>query len=495
MNEIKNLKMVVNVSIPFINPINLESLAKDFKNSSKFPDMQSSFEFPPKPIKTVIKLLFNKEYKKLNFFDIARLLTQLENDKLGNFVSDKLLFSTCLQELFNDSEKYIQNLILKITTKIFISTNENRFRKELKSSLNSKEFMLIGYCTDKKFNLIHNTIVGQSLKKVLKFYGVSKILSSSSIEYSTFLLEQVKKVDLNDKIINAYKNNLLLEDDLDILYQQTDTLINIIGDRNNPKNDTFIEEILLFKLGNIEDKNSNWYKLSIPVNLQEKYKRLKGLFEFQRFVDIAIYLSKHTDLKNSNLSKNGKTSDATRILSRSDFWSNYDERFSSVKMWVSEEDYRMMLIDKPVELSDIKQLKNIKNEACMLEFKEKDLLIIEFFRQRDSGVSRKSLIFQSNQTKEVKDILFNNSFSMELYNELVKLSSFKINHNFLWQGWVDKFLTNKEIYPNESILNGTKKFQSHSKVVYKKGIGLEETRIKALNNERVIQYQDIISKN
>ena len=158
MNEIQNLKNVVKVSIPFIKPINLKKLSKKLKNSSNFPDMQSSFEFPPKPIKTVIELLFNKEYGKLNFFDIVRLLTQLENDKLDSLISDKSLFSTRLQELFNVSEKYIQNLILKITTKIFIAKNANKFLQELKLNLTSKEFMFIRYCINKNFDHIQNHI-------------------------------------------------------------------------------------------------------------------------------------------------------------------------------------------------------------------------------------------------------------------------------------------------------------------------------------------------
>lgn len=62
MDEIENLKKVVNesINIPFINPVNLENLAKNFKDkdSDKFPDIQSSFEFPPKPINTVINYYY-----------------------------------------------------------------------------------------------------------------------------------------------------------------------------------------------------------------------------------------------------------------------------------------------------------------------------------------------------------------------------------------------------------------------------------------------------
>jgi len=497
MNEIKNLKTVVNVSIPFIKPNNLEKLAKNFQNTSNFPDMQSSFEFPPKPIQTVIKLLSNKKYEALNFFDIARLLTQLKNDKLSDFTSGRLnkyTFANSIQELFNKykTKKYIQNAILKVTTQILMSKKENTFKEALEYSLTSKEFIFIQYCIKKDFKSIQKQINNKNFSDELRKYGIHKILSNHIILYSDMLLMQLYSINITDNTINCYKNNLLLENNLSDLYKKTDKLLILIA-KNNSQNVNYLDDILVNKLGNIEDNDSNWHKLAIPLNLQEKYKRLKGLFEFQRFVDIAKYLSKYTNLKNSNLSKSGKTSDSTRILSRSDFWSNYDERFSSVKMWVSEDDYRVMLIDKPVELNGIKQLKNIENEACMLEFKEKDLLIIEFFRQRDSGISRKSLIFEDIYVYKVKNILTQYDFTNSLYDKLKKLSSFRIHHDFLWQGWVDKFLTDRGIYPNESILNG-KKFQSHKKVIYKKGVGLESARTEALKNERVIRYQDIISK-
>jgi len=167
-----------------------------------------------------------------------------------------------------------------------------------------------------------------------------------------------------------------------------------------------------------------------------------------------------------------------------------DERFSSVKMWVSEEDFRLMQIDKPVDLNDIKQLKNINNEACVLEFKDSNLLIIEFFRLKDGYTHFNSLIFEDNNILKVKDMIDKYDFDIELYEELKKISNYTIRHKFLWQGWVDEFLRKQNIYPNASILNG-KKFISPRKMMYKKEIGLQETRNDALSEN--IKYEDIIN--
>ena len=492
MDNIKRLKTIVNINIPYFKPKNLEELSSKFENSDKFPNIKSSFEFPPKTIDLVIKLLLNKEYDKLNFFDIARLLLKLEHDELLTLVIDKNNFTQCLQELFVSSKKYIQTLIIKIVTKIYINT-EHSFQEYLLINMNSKEFLFIKLCIKKDFKSIYKSIQNKNFKKVLKYLGLHKILITFPTEYQDYLLNQLYKITLTDNLVKCYAVNLLDEEDIESLYRQLQVIIHLIESNQNHKNNNFLDLIIINNLGNIEDISSKWNKLAIPVDLQERYKRLKGLFEFQKFVNIAKYLSINTDLKTSNLSKSGKTSDANRIGNRSEFWSNYDERFSSVKMWVSEHDYKIMSMDNFIDLSNIKQLEDINNEVCMLEFKEHKLIIIEFFRQRDIDISYKSLIIEDDYVSEAKNLLHNYDFSLDLYYKLINISSFKINHDFLWQGWVDKFLSDRNIYPNQSILNG-KRFNSHGKITYKKGIGLEQARIDALSNDRVIHYEDIIIK-
>lgn len=470
---------IINVKIPYITPKKLEALGNGLKSSDKFPDIKD-FEFPPKKISLVIELFLNSNFDKINFFDVMTLSMHLKKDDLE--IEDKRVLTLNIEKFFNQSQKYIQNLILNTVATIYLSTNS--FKDVFLKNLKSKEFLFLKLCVEKDYIAIQKIIKNQNIKNLLKFFGINNIFSNLVLGYSNFLLNEIANGKLDKSNLDKYKNNLLFEDDLKNLNNQVDRLITFIENKIYPEK---IDEILS-KLGGI----NKWHTFNIDGALQDRYKKLKGLFEFQRFVKISNYLVKYGDLSTSNLSNSGKTSDADRIVNRSIFWSNYDEKFSSVKMWVSESDYRKMAIDKPVDLRDIKQLENINNEVCMLEFKENNLLIIEFFRLRDNYTSFKSLIFVDN-IEEIKSLLEEEIFDFELYNKLEKYSNFRIHHDFLWQGWVDNFLREKNIYPNESILNG-KLFDGKRKMKYTKARGLQDTRNDALSNNRVISYEDIIER-
>lgn len=491
MNDIDRLKKIVNTEITYINPIKLEELSKKFINSYKFPDMKCSFEFPPKSIDVVLEIFFDKDYNKLNFFDIARLLQQIERDMLCLEIGNKSLFSELLQELFNDSKKYIQNMILKIVTKILINKNDHSFRNDLQINMNSREFVFLKLCLKRDFDLIYKEIQSLNFKKVLTDYSINKVLIGLPKQYQDYLVNKISQITLSDDNIECYFNNLLNDDQLEDLYSQIDRLISLIESKQNITNNKFIDFMINKKLGDIESSSSRWQTLAIPDEIQERYKRLKGLFEFQRFVQIAKYLS--PDLESSNLSRSGKTSDSDRLRHRSDFWSNYDSRFLSVKMWVSENDYVKMLIDKPVDLSNIKQLQNINNEVCLLEFKESKLVIIEFFKLKDSSKRIYSLVFEGETISLVKNILSKYEFSMEIYNQLEGIANYSINQDYCWQGWLDEFLRERNVFPNEMILQGKNRFKGVH-YPYKKEIGLEQTRDEALANDRKIDYNDVIRK-
>jgi len=78
-----------------------------------------------------------------------------------------------------------------------------------------------------------------------------------------------------------------------------------------------LDLIINNKLGNIENPNAKWNKLVIPADLKERYKRLKGVFEFQRFVNIVKYLTSHSDI---HFSTDKNSSDEKRLKNRSVFW-------------------------------------------------------------------------------------------------------------------------------------------------------------------------------
>ena len=468
---------VINVQIPYITPTKLEALGNGLKSSDKFSDIQSSFEFPPKDISLVIEFFLNSNFDKINFFDVLTLSLHLKKDDLE--IEDKRVLTLNIEKFFNQSQKYIQNLILNTVATIYLSSNS--FKNVFLKNLKSKEFLFLKLCVEKDYIAIQKIIKNQNIKNLLKFFGINNIFSNLVLGYSNFLLNEIAQRKLDKSNLDKYKNNLLFEDDLKNLNNQVDRLITFIENKIYPEK---IDEILS-KLGGI----NKWHTFNIDGALQDRYKRLKGLFEFQRFVKIVKYL---TTNPNINFSEDAYNTDKRRLKNRTTFWSNYDARFSSVKMWVSESDYREMAIDKPVDLRDIKQLENINNEVCMLEFKENNLLIIEFFRLRDNYTSFESLIFVNN-IEEIKSLLEEEIFDFELYNRLKKYSNFIIHHGRFWQGFVDDFLRKKNIYPNDSILNGkhfiiTDDFKS----TYNYERGLEESMIKARDNG--IFHEDIIER-
>ena len=103
-----------------------------------------------------------------------------------------------------------------------------------------------------------------------------------------------------------------------------------------------------------------------------------------------------------------------------------------------------------------------------------------------------SMIFETD-IEEIKNLLDTHTFTQDMYNQLEKWADYTIKHKYLWQGWVEKFLRERNIYPNSSILHG-KKFQSTStiKIDYSKLNGLEETRNAAIKED--IYYDDIIQQ-
>jgi len=175
------------------------------------------------------------------------------------------------------------------------------------------------------------------------------------------------------------------------------------------------------------------------------------------------------------------------------FWSNYDEVFSSVTMWISKEDYEILEeVELDINLSKINVLE-FDNEASLFEFRDSKLLILIFFRTLSNDMKFYSLVFENKKVEEIKEMLENYTFDINLYKILEDKKDYIINERvFLWTGWVDKFLREKNIYPNSLIKNGTKKFVITPNIKETYGLqGLSQTREKAVNSYYSI-YDDVI---
>jgi hypothetical protein len=476
---------LIEVNIPFNPPKKLEALAKKSQGKGV---LKGDIVFPPISIEMILEIFLKKEFEKLNFFDIMKLLNEIKKDTLKAKIKDKVIFVQLLQKLFTQSPRYIKNFILKKITNILKSKENHSLKNQLSTYMNSKEFRFIKDCIHRNFKAIKKEIVDKSLKQKLNSLSLKITFLNLSKEYALYLIKEIERKKIMDTNTKIYENNLLDDGDNIHFYIEIEKLLSLAEKKIDTEN---IDKLLSHKLGDINTETSNWHTKKVPLDLQDRYRRLKGIFEFQRFVTIAEYLA--PSLRETNISHSGKTTDEIRLRNRSLFWSNYDERFSSVQMWVSREDYKNIEFNRIVSLDKIKTLEDINSEVCLLEFKEESLIIIEFFRLRDKSISYKSLIIEDDYVNQAKSLLSKHTFNYDLYKRLVNISSFKITHDFLWQGWVDKFLRDRNIYPNKSILNG-KKFQGQRIIIYSKSKGLEQTRLDALANDRVIRYENVITE-
>ena len=391
-----------------------------------------------------------------------------------------------LEELYNQKPNYIKNFILKKVAIILKNKNSHSLKSQLYNYMNTKEFKFVKYCIDSDFKAIKKYILEKSLKQKLQYLSLEVIFTDLSKEYANYLISGLK-INIIDNS-NIYKNNLLDDRDITQFYKEIEDLISLIEKKIHTQE---IDNLLIDKLGNINNKNSNWHINKVPLDLQDRYKRIKGIFEFQRFMTIAKYLAPSLEMSNAN----EYTNDAKRLTNRSLFWSNYDERFSSVQMWLSIEDYEDIRYNRIVSVDNIKILEDINSEACLLEFQDKELSILVFFRSRDdkNRENLKSLIFEKDNMKRAKEILREKSFSFQIYIELRKLADFKLTESPLWAGWVDKFLRGEKIYPNKLILNRKEKFKITPTIrPFYSSYGLEDTRKRGI--EKCIKYEDVIKR-
>ena len=337
--EKKELKKNLAPKINFYKPKELEQLAKLFKGKFKNIDLESfqiKLEFPLKPIEEVYQLLLEKNFEELYFLDITRILYELKLDINRNYDKKKIFIS--LQEFlsFVSEKSSLRIFIFKVSAKILKKPNHS-FYLAVKNNIENKELKLIKLCSEKQFGEIYSYVHSKSLSRKLASFGVKYILKNEINEYPNFLIKNLvhHSTQLNSRLKKHYENNLLEEGiNAEKLNQQIRAIIEHIKDKKNIIHNSFLEQILVEKLGEITDSNSKWYQLNIDDDLIRTYRKLKGVLEFARFVKIAEYLTESDEISfNGNKIKQ-------LLMNRTLFWSHYDEVLSSVKIWVNNEDYK-----------------------------------------------------------------------------------------------------------------------------------------------------------
>jgi len=141
-----------------------------------------------------------------------------------------------------------------------------------------------------------------------------------------------------------------------------------------------------------------------------------------------------------------------QLRSRRDFWSNYSDRFGRMRILLPQSSQKAIeeAIGSEFEHQDISILEedgSEPTEVCIFDFG--DCCIVEFFR----GPGSETRVFNAQDYPNIKTKLFE-SPTLSL-KRLRCLGGEVHDHKFLWQGYCEKLLRNRNIYPNE----GTKYFK------------------------------------
>lgn len=481
-------KLVKNIAVDFCKPKQLEqlSLSIDDKAKSSFIDT-TNFEFPPKPISLVIALFLKEGVDSLNFFDYSRLLTTVKFGQLEINEEEEKHFFERLASLHDDPHFKSKKLLLRLATEMLIDIS-HKYHEQISDKFNSSNIELLKALINESFDKTHNLLEGYSLESILKELGVKDLLSYRINPFRAFLINKIKREGINHDLYEGYLKDLFPSDDFEVLYSHTQSIIEMLEEREQ-KNDILINKLLIAKLGDVLDARSYWYEYQIPSALVDRYKKVKGLYEFKRFEKIAASLAQDPDLQNQDLKENG-TNDAKRLLNRTLFWTNYEQRFQAVDMWLTNKEYQQLTESKQ-DLESVKILDDINVPVCIFYFE--NITVVNWFF---NSPEYRSLIFVGEHSRFVSDKIKGKKFTKDVYKSIQEENlSYKISYLPNWQGWLEDFLRTYEILPNDSILAGRSKFKvgKHSNIQYCKDNGLEKSKKKALENG--VTLQRVVVKN
>ena len=191
----------------------------------------------------------------------------------------------------------------------------------------------------------------------------------------------------------------------------------------------------------ITSPDTRWSELS-----QEAKTALKdwlGALGYLDFVTLVKILLDKLDLRDWEWNQ---------LKRRREFWSNYSDRFERIRILLPQSSQKVIkeAIGSEFEHQDISILEedgSEPTEVCIFDFG--DCCIVEFFR----GTGSETRLFNAQDYPDIKTKLFE-SPTLSL-KRLRCLGGEVHDHTFLWQGYCEKLLRNRNIYPNK----GTKYFK------------------------------------
>jgi hypothetical protein len=176
--------------------------------------------------------------------------------------------------------------------------------------------------------------------------------------------------------------------------------------------------------------DSRWNELSQEAKVaMRKWLGAVSYQDFQRLVKLILNRLSLTDWEHR------------RLRSRSEFWSNYSDRFERIRILLPESSAN--ILENHLNNQDVSVLLNDGSditEVCIFDFK--DWFVVEFFRGDGSETSiiRKDI--------ENEQILFHSQLSVK---RLRCLKRDIHDHEYCWQYFCEQLLRTKNIFPNENI--------------------------------------------
>lgn len=185
--------------------------------------------------------------------------------------------------------------------------------------------------------------------------------------------------------------------------------------------------------------NSRWNELSSEV--KAAMRKWLGAVSYQDFQRLVSLILERLDLADW---------EHRRLKSRSEFWSNYSDRFERIRILLPESS--VSILGNHLNNQDVSILSedgSDPTEVCVFDFG--NWFIVEFFR----GNGSETRIFLKNA--EIEQQLFNSQLSIK------KLRCLDLNnpihdHVFCWQYFCEQWLRHKNILPNQ----GTERFKGLS---------------------------------
>ncbi|MCT7990608.1 EH signature domain-containing protein [Laspinema olomoucense] len=191
----------------------------------------------------------------------------------------------------------------------------------------------------------------------------------------------------------------------------------------------------------ITSPDTRWSELSQPA--KTALKDWIGALSYESFYKLVPILLRTLNLEDW---------ERKQLISRRDFWSNYSDRFERLRILLPQSSQKATqeAIGSEFEHQDISILQedgSDPTEVCIFDFG--DCCIVEFFR----GPGSETRVFDSRVYPHIKTQLFD---SPELSLKRLRCLGGEVHdHKYLWQGYCEKLLRTRDIYPNQ----GTQYFQ------------------------------------